>query len=49
MKEIEDLQAQIDSMLKENADMKTHAANREEKLEEAEALKAAAFEEKVRA
>ena len=49
VREMEDLQAQIDCLLKENADLKTHAANQEEKLKEAEALIAAAFEEKVRA
>ena len=35
--------------MKENADLKAQAANREEKLKEAEALTAAAFEEKVQA
>ena len=49
VREMEDLQARIDCLLKENADLKTQIANREEKLKEAEALTVAAFEEKVRA
>ena len=49
VREMEDLQARIDCLLKENPDLKTQAANREEKLKEAEALTATAFEENVRA
>ena len=49
VQETEDLQARIDCLLNENAKLKTQAAIREEKLKEAEALIAAAFEEKVRA
>ena len=48
-REMEDLRARIDSLLKENAELKTQVANRDEKLKEAEALTVTAFEEKVRA
>ena len=49
VREMEDLQAWIDCLLKENPDLKTQTTNREEKLKEVEALTMAAFEEKVRA
>ena len=49
VREVEDLQARIDCLLKENADLKIQVANREEKLKEVEALTTATFEEKVRA
>ena len=49
VREMEDLQARIDCLLKENADLKTQVANWEEKLKEAKGLTTAAFEEKVRA
>ena len=38
VREVEDLQARIDCLLKENADLKAQALNREEMLKEAEAL-----------
>ena len=44
---MEDLRAQIDCLLKENAELKTQVADQDEKLKEAETLMAAAFEEKV--
>ena len=47
--EMEDLRARIDSLLKEAAELKTQVADRDAKVKEAEALTAAAFEEKVRA
>ena len=47
--EMEDLQAWIDYLLKENTELKTQVADREDKLKDAEALTATAFEEKVRA
>ena len=45
--EVEDLQARIDYLLKENGELKTRTANQEVQLKEAEALMATAFEEKV--
>ena len=47
-REMEDLRARIDCLLKENAKLKTQVANRDEKLKEAETLTAVAFEEKIR-
>ena len=47
VREMDELQAQIDYLLKENADLKTQATNQEEKLKEAEALTAAVFQEKA--
>ena len=46
-REMEDLQARIDCLLKENAEFTTQVADRDEKLKDAETLTAAAFEEKV--
>ena len=47
-REMEDLRAWIDCLLKENAELKTQVANWDEKLKEAETLTIAAFEEKIR-
>ena len=47
--EVEDLRAQIASLLKENGELKKQVADRDAKVKEAEALAAAAIEEKVRA
>ena len=46
-RKMEDLRARIDCLLKENAELKTQVANRDDKLKEGEALTATAFEEKV--
>ena len=46
---MEDLQARIDCLLKENAELKIQVADRDDKLKEAEALTATAFEKKFRA
>ena len=43
-----DLQARVDCLLKENGEHKSQVAAREAQLQEAEALKAVAFEELVR-
>ena len=48
-REMEDLRARIDCLLKENVDLKTQVANQDDKLKEAETLTAATFEEKVQA
>ena len=48
-REMEDLKARIDGLLKENTELKTQVADRDAKVKEAEALTAAAVEEKVRA
>ena len=48
-REMEDLRARIDSLLKENAKLKTQVVDQDAKVKEAEALTAAAFKEKVRA
>ena len=48
-REMEDLRARIDCLLKENAELKIQVADRDEKLKEVEALTATAFDEKVRA
>ena len=45
--EVEDLRTRIDGLLKKNADLKTQVADWDSKLKEAEALTAAAFEEKI--
>ena len=44
---MEDLQARIDCLLKENVELKMQVADRDDKLKEAEALTATTFEEKV--
>ena len=46
---MEDLRARIAGLLKENSEVKTQVADRDAKVKEAEALAAAAVEEKVRA
>ena len=48
-REVEELRARIVGLLKENADLQTQVADRDAKVKEAEALAAAAVEEKVRA
>ena len=46
-RKMEDLRAQIDCLLKENAELKTQMADRDAKLKEAKALTTTAFDEKV--
>ena len=48
-REVEDLRAQIDGLLKENGELKRQVADRDAKVKEAEALAAVVVEEKVRA
>ena len=47
VREVEDLQARINCLLKENTNLKAQVADREGRLKEAEALTSAAFEEKI--
>ena len=47
--EMEELRAQIAGLLKENADLQTQVADRDQKIEEAEARAEAAVEERIRA
>ena len=46
-REMEDLRARIDGLLKENAELKTQVADQDVKVKEEKALSAAAFEKKV--
>ena len=48
-REMEDLRAWIDCLLKENTELKMQVADRNDKLKDAEALIVTAFEEKIRA
>ena len=48
-REMEELRARIAGLLKENADLQTQVADRDQKAKEAEARAAAAVEEKIRA